>query len=196
MAICMYWNKGRVGVWRILNRNWCASNTMVGNRKPLVVASASTSAGAVPLNVKFSSDGTKDYDNDSLKHERNITNAAGAIVTKLTDANPSYEFKVPGNYKVKVKATDSKGLSETKDFVISAGNEPPVVSLSLAGGNQSFFFPIKRSLTKLKCPDKEDGSLDDKRIPASSVRITANYQDGDGSAAGRTPGSAHYFRSR
>jgi cytochrome c len=158
-----------------------------GNRKPLVVASASTSAGAVPLNVKFSSDGTKDYDNDSLKYEWNITNAAGAIVTKLTEANPSYEFKVAGNYNVKVKVSDSKGLSDTKDFVISAGNEPPMVSLSLAGGNRSFFFPSQKIAYEVKVSDKEDGSLDDKRIPASSVRITANYQDGDGS----TPVAGH-----
>ncbi len=152
-----------------------------GNRKPVVVASASTSAGATPLQVTFSSEGTKDYDNDTLRYEWKITNAQGAPVATLTEANASYAFKVPGNYKVKLKVTDTKGLSAAKEFAISAGNEPPVVSLSLAGSNQSFFFPNQKIAYEVKVSDKEDGSLDDKRIAASSVRITANYQDGEGS---------------
>ena len=151
-----------------------------GNRKPVVVASASKQAGATPLNVTFSSEGTKDFDNDTLRYEWKIINAAGAAVATLTEANSSYEFKISGNYKVKLKVTDTKGLSSTKEFTISAGNEPPVVSLSLAG-NQSFFFPNQKISYEVKVSDKEDGSLDDKRIPATSVRVTANYQDGDGS---------------
>ena len=151
-----------------------------GNRKPVVVASASKLAGATPLNVTFSSEGTKDFDNDTLRYEWKIINAAGAAVATLTEANSSYEFKISGNYKVKLKVTDTKGLSSTKEFTISAGNEPPVVSLSLAG-NQSFFFPNQKISYEVKVSDKEDGSLDDKRIPATSVRVTANYQDGDGS---------------
>jgi cytochrome c len=152
-----------------------------GNRKPVVVASASTSAGATPLNVKFSSEGTKDYDNDQLTYEWKVINAAGAPVTTITEANPSYEFKIPGNYKVKLKVTDAQGLSDTKDFAISAGNEPPVVSLSLNGSNQSFFFPNQKIAYEVKVSDKEDGSLEDEKILPTSVRITANYQDGDGS---------------
>jgi cytochrome c len=159
-----------------------------GNRKPMVVASASASAGATPLSVKFSSEGTKDYDNDQLAYEWKVINAAGAAVATINEANPSYEFKAPGNYKVKLKVTDAQGLSDTKDFSISAGNEPPMVSLSLNGSNQSFFFPNQKIAYEVKVSDKEDGSLDDKKILPTSVRITANYQDGDGSA---TPVSSH-----
>lgn len=153
-----------------------------GNRKPVVVASATKSAGATPLNVRFTSDGTKDFDNDTLRYEWSVTNSAGAVVTKLTEPNSSYDFKVPGNYKVKLKVTDSKGLSDTKEFTVSAGNEPPVVSLSLNGTNQSFFFPNQKISYEVKVSDKEDGSLEDKKILPSSVRITANYQDGEGGA--------------
>jgi cytochrome c len=152
-----------------------------GNRKPVVVASTSTSAGATPLNVKFSSEGTKDYDNDELTYEWKVINAAGVPIATINEANPVYEFKAPGNYKVKLKVTDAQGLSGTKDFAISAGNEPPVVSLSLNGGNQSFFFPDQKIGYEVKVSDKEDGSLEDKKILPSAVRITANYQDGDGS---------------
>lgn len=152
-----------------------------GNRKPIVVASSSVTAGATPLNVTFSSEGTKDYDNDELKYEWKVINAAGAPVATMTEANPAYEFKVPGNYKVKLKVTDAQGLSETKDLTISAGNEPPVVSLSLNGSNQSFFFPGQKIAYEVKVSDKEDGSLENKKILPASVRITANYQDGDGS---------------
>ncbi|HZY82356.1 MAG TPA: PQQ-dependent sugar dehydrogenase [Cyclobacteriaceae bacterium] len=153
-----------------------------GNRKPVVVASASKSAGAVPFTVNLSSEGTKDYDNDNLTYEWKITNAAGAAVATLKDPNASYDFKAAGNYKVKLTVTDAQGSSDSKELTVSAGNEPPVVSLSLAGNNQSFFFPNQKIAYEVKVSDKEDGSLEDKKILPSSVRITATYQDGDGTA--------------
>lgn len=149
-----------------------------GNRKPLVVAKADKQAGALPLTVQFSSEGTKDYDNDALKYEWKITQTGAAPVV-LTDANPSYVFKKLGTYKAVLTVTDAQGLKDTKELTIKAGNEPPQVSLNLTDGNKSFFFPNKPIAYEVKVSDKEDGSLENKRIPASKVKITATYQDAE-----------------
>lgn len=153
-----------------------------GNRKPVVAATADKNAGAVPLSVKLSSDGTKDFDNDTLRYEWRITNQAGAVLAAMKERNPSFQFKTAGNYKVKLTVTDAPGLKESKEFSVSAGNEPPDVSLVLAGGNRSFFFPDKKISYEVKVSDKEDGSLESKTIPADKVKISFRYQDSETTA--------------
>lgn len=150
-----------------------------GNRKPVVVATANKTAGAVPMRVQFSSAGTKDFDNDSLRYEWRISNQQGTVLAVLKDANSEFVFKTAGNYRVKLTVTDAPGLKESKEFLIKAGNEPPVVSLNLINANQSFFFPNRKIAYEVKVSDKEDGSLEDKRISASNVRIDFHYQDGE-----------------
>jgi cytochrome c len=153
-----------------------------GNRKPMVVATADKEAGALPLNVKFSSEGTKDFDKDSLQYEWKITAKNGTPAVVLTEPNPIYEFKKLGVYKVVLTVTDTKGLKESKEIIIKAGNEPPQVSLELTEGNKSFFFPKKTIHYEVKVTDKEDGSLENKRISPSKVKITAAYQDAEDAA--------------
>ncbi|PLK46327.1 PQQ-dependent sugar dehydrogenase [Emticicia sp. TH156] len=150
-----------------------------GNRKPVVIAMADKQAGALPLKVTFSSIGTKDYDNDALKYEWKITPQAGGNPVILTDPNPTYTFSKLGTYKAALTVTDAQGLKDTKELIIKAGNEPPQVSLALLSGNKTFFFPGKEVPYEVKVSDKEDGSLDNKRIPAAKVKITAIYQDAE-----------------
>jgi cytochrome c len=53
------------------------------------------------------------------------------------------------------------------------------VSLELTGGNKTFFFPGKPIQYKVNVSDQEDGSLENKRIAASKVKIVAAYQDAE-----------------
>ncbi|RYU93261.1 PQQ-dependent sugar dehydrogenase [Emticicia agri] len=150
-----------------------------GNRKPLVVAKTDKQAGALPLTVQLSSEGTKDYDNDALKYEWKISPQTGGTPIIITEANASHTFNKLGTYKAVLTVTDAKGLKDSKELIIKAGNEPPQVSLELTEGNKTFFFPNKDVSYEVKVSDKEDGSLADKRIPASKVKITATYQDAE-----------------
>lgn len=150
-----------------------------GNRKPMVMAEADKLAGALPLTVQLSSEGTKDYDNDALKYEWKISPQVGGTPVVLTEANPTYTFKKLGTYKAVLTVTDAQGLKDTKELLIKAGNEPPQVSLELTEGNKTFFFPNKEIAYEVRVSDKEDGSLENKRIPASKVKITATYQDAE-----------------
>lgn len=150
-----------------------------GNRKPVVVASVDKKAGAVPFRVQFSSDGTQDFDKDSLQYQWKITRADGTAPVILKERNPSHIFKHKGIYQVQLTVTDAQGLKDSQSLTVQAGNEPPQVTLEQTGGNKSFFFPERPVSYQVNVTDPEDGSLVKNSIPASKVKITAAYQDAE-----------------
>ncbi|MDX2303065.1 MAG: PQQ-dependent sugar dehydrogenase [Microscillaceae bacterium] len=150
-----------------------------GNRKPWVSAKSDKLAGALPLTVQLSSEGTQDFDKDSLRFEWKITPPKAETSIILSEPNPAYTFKTPGVYKVVLTVTDAQGLKDSKELSIQAGNEPPLVSLEITSGNKTFFFPNKSIAYEVKVNDKEDGSLENKRILPATVKVTANYQDAE-----------------
>ncbi|RWY48127.1 PQQ-dependent sugar dehydrogenase [Mucilaginibacter gilvus] len=146
-----------------------------GNRKPQVQATASKTAGALPLTVALSSAGTKDFDDDDvLTYEWKVTKGGKPFKTFKTQ-NPSVTLTAPGVYKATLTVTDLKGSNNSKSLTVKAGNEPPVVAVTVTKGNSSFFFPNKTIAYKVNVSDKEDGSLANKRIAASQVSVSANY---------------------
>jgi cytochrome c len=136
-----------------------------GNRTPIVHASASTSGGTVPLTVQLSSNGTKDFDGDSLKYEWVVT-TAGKTPQTYHEANPTAILKEPGEYVATLTVADPQGAKNSKSVRIVAGNTPPEVGISISG-NQTFFFPGKPFGYDIKVADKEDGSIDPKQVAAS-----------------------------
>lgn len=79
------------------------------NRKPIVVASADVLSGSAPLKVKFSSEGSIDYDaKDVLSFEWSII---GTTTVKIKEQNPEYTFSKVGNYEVQLKVSDNQGES-------------------------------------------------------------------------------------
>jgi cytochrome c len=148
-----------------------------GNRKPMVNASADHTAGALPMTVKFSSNGTMDYDDydkGALKYEWVVKSDNGFNQT-LTEADPTITLDKPGIYNVTFTATDTKGEKNSKSLEIKAGNEPPVTSIDITKGNQTFFFANKPIEYKIDVADKEDGSLSTGTIPGDAVSINFDY---------------------
>jgi cytochrome c len=147
-----------------------------GNRKPVVKAGADKLAGAIPLKVNFSSNGTTDfdtYDKDALKYEWAIKSDNGYAKT-FNEANPSVTFDKAGLYNVSFTTTDTKGEKNTASLQVKAGNDPPVVDIALLKGNKTFFFnkvPIDYDVT---VSDKEDGDLS-KGIAANEVALNFDY---------------------
>lgn len=144
-----------------------------GNRPPVAKASASKKAGAAPLKVTFSTEGTKDYDGDALKYEWSF----GKGLPKSTLANPSFTYTKAGVYNATLKVTDDKGKTATTNVEIKVGNEPPKVEIALAG-NQSFYFANKPVQYEVKVSDKEDGSTATKKITEEEVLVTIDYLEG------------------
>ncbi|PRY39252.1 cytochrome c [Spirosoma oryzae] len=159
-----------------------------GNRKPMVQATASQTAGAVPMKVAFSSAGTKDFDGDALTYEWKVYNKAGGQPTVLTGANPNFTFQKAGQYKAVLTVKDDKGMSDTRDIALVAGNQPPVVTLTTTNRNTSFYFPGQPVAYQVSVADKEDGSLASGKIMPKQVQVRSLYQQ-----AGASPDAGHQF---
>ncbi len=153
-----------------------------GNRKPAVQASVSTdranqTAGAVPFKVTFSSEGTKDFDGDALTYQWKVYAKSGGQPIVLDGPNPTFTFQKPGQYKAILTVKDDKGLADSRELAIVAGNQPPVVTLDLSKRNKSFYFPGEPIAYQVKVSDKEDGSLASGKIQPRQVIVRATYQD-------------------
>ena len=146
-----------------------------GNRKPLVAVGVDKPAGATPLSVTLSSAGTTDLDDDELQYEWRIARPNGTTLRTLTGPNPTFTFATPGVYTASLVVTDPQGARDSARLQIAAGNEPPSVAIDLLGSNRTFFFPRVPVRYAVRVADREDGSLQSGRIPASRVVVTAQY---------------------
>ncbi|MBA4848762.1 ThuA domain-containing protein [Emticicia sp. BO119] len=92
-----------------------------GNRKPIAIASADVLTGNAPLKVKFSSEGSVDFDkNDKISFEWNFDG-----VNQSTEANPEFTFSKSGTYQVKLKVSDTNGETTETGLEIQV-IKPPV----------------------------------------------------------------------
>jgi cytochrome c len=146
-----------------------------GNRKPIIAAAVDQSAGALPMQVKLSSAGTIDLDEDSLRFVWTITRRGDTVLTRIIEPNPSFTFTQAGTYTASLVAIDPHGAFATSAVTIAAGNEPPNVDIDLLGSNRSFFFPGIPVRYAVRVTDREDGSLRSGTIPAGRVSVTAQY---------------------
>jgi cytochrome c len=146
-----------------------------GNRPPWVQASVDRAAGATPLRIALSSEGTVDHDGDRLRYEWVVTRREGGEPLRFTEPNPTVTLTEPGVYHAVLTATDPAGASGTGEVEIVAGNEPPVLTLELTRGNRSFYFDGETVTYRVTVSDQEDGSLADGGIAAEDVHVTVEY---------------------
>jgi len=146
-----------------------------GNRAPVVVASVDKAAGATPLQVTLSSEGTIDYDGDDLRYEWVVMPEAGGEQQRFSEPHPAVTFEKPGTYRAVLTVTDPAGASNSDEVEIRAGNEPPEVTLEITSGNRSFFFPGESITYAVRVTDREDGSLENGGISAEKVQVTAEF---------------------
>ena len=153
--------------------NWFAKNTdsgiirveySDGNRRPVAVASISDPVGAVPLKVKLSATGSKDFDQgDLLSYSWTIGNLT------FSGRDLTHTFTKAGIYNVVLTVTDSKGASATTASQIRVGNQPPKVAI-VSQANQSFYWDNSEFDYKISVSDKEDNPIAKDRL-----KIAFNY---------------------
>ncbi|GAB4015227.1 ThuA domain-containing protein [Spirosoma koreense] len=156
-----------------------------GNRAPLVQASVVDSAaqayvdktvfltserrklpilreadGQAPLRVMFSSQGTKDLDDDDQITYQWFFDGktAGA-----TTPNATYTYTKPGVYKAILSVTDRAGAVSRDTLLVKVGNTKPNVAITSAG-NKSFYWANKPFTYTVKVNDKEDANVDPKQL--------------------------------
>ena len=138
-----------------------------GNRPPVVRIASDKIGGMPPLPIQLSSEGTYDADQDPLDYRWEISDAGGNVEV-FTEAHPRVVLQNTGNYSAHLTVTDSSGAAASASLPIVSGNEPPRVSIELAG-NQQFYFqevPVKYAV---EVEDREDGLLSHGDISAESV---------------------------
>lgn len=145
-----------------------------GNRPPVVKVSADKVAGALPLEVQLSADGTIDYDGDDLTYSWAITSKNGFEQT-LEGKNPSLTLDQAGLYRAKLTVTDAANNSEAQEIELIAGNAPPEIDIKIAGGNSSFFFPGSTIDYEVEVRDQEDGSTTAGDITRDAIAINFDY---------------------
>ncbi len=145
-----------------------------GNRQPMVVAAADQTAGALPLTVQLSADGTVDYDKDDLDYQWTLVSDNGYSKT-FDEANPTVTLEEEGTYTATLQVTDEAGNSDSRSFELLAGNAPPEVNIAINGGNRSFFFPGSELTYDISVSDPEDGSVSAGKIPAEAVAVNFDY---------------------
>jgi cytochrome c len=145
-----------------------------GNRKPNLQLGADKLSGAIPFTTNLNANGTTDADGDLLQYVWKVTGKNGFSKTFKT-ANPTITLKKAGVYTATLTVTDSKGAVSTQALELTAGNEPPVLTIDMTKGNKSFYFPNQPFGYKVNVADKEDGSLADGRIHREQVAVTVDY---------------------
>lgn len=144
-----------------------------GNRMPIVQASANTMAGAVPLRLELSSEGTIDYDEDELSYKWTVESSNG-FSEILEGAETELVLAEAGAYTIRLSVEDGHGNSGERQFEVIAGNEPPQVDIQITEGNKTFFFPDSRLVYQIEVKDKEDGTLAEG-IKAEEVAVNFDY---------------------
>jgi cytochrome c len=143
-----------------------------GNRTPKVVVAASKKEGAAPMQVKFSSEGTMDFDKDPITYSWNFGNGQTSSA-----ANPTYTYTKAGIYDVVLKVKDNKGNSNSSTIRVKVGNDVPKVDVQISG-NKTFYWNDKPVDYKVSVEDKEDGTLEANKIAEEDVVLNINYLQG------------------
>ena len=143
------------------------------NRKPQIQMAANQMGGAVPFNLKLTSKGTFDADNDLLKYTWRITSKEG-FVKVITTPDANLTLSKMGSYKVVLTVNDGKGGINSQAMEITAGNEPPILSLEMPMSNKTFYVANKSFPYEIKVKDKEDGTLENG-IEPEQVAVNIDY---------------------
>ncbi|RYF91827.1 MAG: PKD domain-containing protein, partial [Chitinophagaceae bacterium] len=132
--------------------------TSESNKLPIV----KEIAGQAPLNVRVSSRGSRDLDDDdSVSYQWSFGEADAVATTR----DAKYTFTKPGIYNVLLKVSDKSGLSATDTLLVKVGNTKPDVKIT-GPGNKSFAWKNKPFKYAVKVNDAEDGKIDMTKVKA------------------------------
>jgi glucose/arabinose dehydrogenase/PKD repeat protein len=97
------------------------------NQTPTAVATANPTTGAIPLTVNFDGRGSSDPDSGDILTYAWDLDGDGQF-DDSTSATPSFTYTTAAQITVRLRVTDTTGLSDTDTVAITAG-APPTVSI-------------------------------------------------------------------
>lgn len=148
-----------------------------GNRPPVIAGiEVDKTSGVLPFTVKIKAN-AKDLEKDKITY---VWNLGDGTTKETTEPELSYTYKNAGDYQISLQAKDDKGAAATSNTVgVYAGNETPTVSVSLTGGNKSFYLPGVPVQYAVTVADKTDTAAFD---PAN-LFVSVDYVEGFDKAA-------------
>lgn len=143
-----------------------------GNRPPEIASiKVDKTAGLLPFTGKATVD-AKDPDKDILTYTWDLGNGQK---TETTVPEVNFNYTTAGDYKISVVVKDDKGASTKSDEVsVYAGNEIPVVNISLQGSNKSFYLPGQPVKYDVTVTDKGDTS----KMDPANLYVSVDYIQG------------------
>jgi cytochrome c551/c552 len=160
-----------------------------GNRPPKITAlEVNKTSGILPFNVKVKAD-AKDPENDKVTYVWDLGNGT---TRETTTPELDYTYTTIGDFKISLTAKDENGATaESTALSIYAGNEAPQVSISLTGGNKSFYLPGKPLTYKVSVADQTDTATFDPENLFVSVDYAEGGYDKAESVMGHQQGEAN-----
>ena len=148
-----------------------------GNRPPVInTVKVDKTSGVLPFAIKATVD-AKDLEKDKVSY---VWDMGDGTKKETTEPELDYTYSKAGDFKIVVEAKDNNGASSKSNAVnVYAGNEIPVVTINITGGNKSFYMPgipIQYSVTTM---DKADTAM----IDPANLFISADYIEGFDKAA-------------
>lgn len=102
------------------------------NHPPIAVITADTTSGPAPLTVHLSAAASSDPDGDGLTYAWDLYGSGQ--FTDATSITATASFSA-GAHIVRLRVTDSAGLSDTTQITIDAGYTPPLVTILAPTGS-------------------------------------------------------------
>jgi len=153
-----------------------------GKRAPIAETSATPQSGPAPLEVRFSSDGSRDLDaGDSIaKYEWDFQDDG---TVDSTEANPTFTYTNNGDFVARLTVTDTTGKTGTATENITVGNTEPEITIEFppSGG---FFSYGAGTRFKVSVTDPEDGEIDCSRVKVDTALGHNDHTHGDQSFTG------------
>ena len=170
-----------------------------GNLSPTAVASATTTSGIAPLSVTFDATGSTDPEGLTISYAWDL-DADGAF-DDSTSAQPTWVYSIPAPYNVRLRVTDSQGLTDVASIVITANNSAPTATIN--SPSSAVQWKVGDVITfSGNATDNEDGSLPPSALSWSlimhhcpSTCHTHPVQDFPGVASGSFAAPDHEYPS-
>ena len=129
---------------------------------PIAVAESDVSNGALPLTVRFDGSGSSDADpGDHITYAWDLD--GDGEFDDSTAVGPQYTYTQAGTIPVRLRVTDTHGLSATATLLITAGNTAPTATITAP--LPTMLWHVGSLITfSGTATDREDGSLSGGRL--------------------------------
>ena len=153
-----------------------------GNRPPKILAfNISKTSGNLPFSIRATVRAA-DPEGDAITY---IWDLGNGTTRETSSPQLDFTYNAIGDYRVSVEVRDSQGASAKSNAMgLYAGNEAPVVSIEITGGNKSFFLEGEPLKYRVIVTDASDTA----RFDPENLFVSVDYAEGGYDKAATTQG--------